>query len=144
MSSRSPCARPSPHCPSRRCPPGTRPCRGCASWCGGRRAEALQALDALAALAAAHFQREESVLRKLSGYPALDAHAGEHRTRLDQLTALRLRFQKAEAGSVSRQLCDDLVHWFVRQSIGHDAAIKGHFDDRGTRLAGRSRPRKAS
>ncbi len=35
-SSPSRCGAPSRHCPSRRCPPGTRRCRGCGTWSGRR------------------------------------------------------------------------------------------------------------
>lgn len=114
----------------------------CAAWHIGLRAEALQALASLCTLAGAHFGREEAVLRDLTGYLALEAHTGEHRSRMTQLTALRQRFHEAADGDM--QLCTDLIDWFVRQSIGHDAAIKAYFDDRGPRFAAHARPRKAS
>jgi hypothetical protein len=57
---------------------------------------------------------------------------------------LRQNFEAAAAAGDRRQLCTDLIDWFVRQSIGHDAAIKAYFDDHGGRFAGRPRPRKAS
>lgn len=109
---------------------------------GGRKGQALQALDALLAMAARHFQHEEAVLRGLNGYGDLENHAGEHRNRMSQITALRQRFADAEGDDP--RLREALIDWFVRQSIGHDAAIKAFFDDRGTRLAGRPAPRKAS
>ena len=113
--------------------------------CGdAQRAQALQALDALWTLAGEHFEREEGVLRGLAGYLDLDTHAGEHRNRLKQLTVLRQNFEAAAAAGDRRQLCTDLIDWFVRQSIGHDAAIKAYFDDRGGRFADGPRPRKAS
>ena len=101
----------------------------------GRRERALEILDPLCTLAAAHFAREEAVLRGLSGYPQLAAHAGEHRNRLKQLVALRQRFESAPDAAMADRICDDLVHWFVRQSIGHDAEIKSYLDDRGTRFS---------
>lgn len=109
---------------------------------GGRMDEARQALDRLLALGARHFENEEAVLRGLNGYGQLDSHASEHRNRLTQLTALQQRF--AEAVADDPRLREALIDWFVRQSIGHDAAIKAYFDDRGVRFGGRSRPRKAS
>jgi hemerythrin len=116
----------------------------CDHWCGGRRPLALQALGSLFTLAGEHFQREEGVLRGLAGYNELTAHAGEHRNRMKQLTALRQRFHAAEPAGEQAQLSDDLIDWFLRQSIGHDAAIKAYFDDRGPRFAAHARPRKAS
>ena len=109
---------------------------------GDRMDEARQALDRLLALGARHFENEEAVLRGLNGYGELDNHASEHRNRLAQLATLRQRFAEAQADDP--RLREALIDWFVRQSIGHDAAIKAFFDDRGTRLSGRSRPRKAS
>ena len=101
----------------------------------GRRERAVETLVPLCALAEAHFDREEAVLRDLSGYRQLAAHAGEHRNRLKQLVALRQRFESATDAAAADRICDDLVHWFVRQSIGHDAEIKSHLDDRGTRFS---------
>lgn len=115
----------------------------CDHWYSARKLEALERLEALTALAGEHFQREEGLLRGLAGYCELPAHAGEHRNRMTQLTALRQRFDAAPAPG-DRGLCSDLIDWFVRQSIGHDAAIKAYFDDRGARFAARPRPRKAS
>src|SRR5512138_983301 len=104
---------------------------------GGRMDEALQALDVLLEKGARHFEHEEAVLRGLNGYGELDNHASEHRNRLAQLTALRQRFAEKQADDP--RLREALIDWFVRQSIGHDAAIKGFFDDRGTRFTGRPR-----
>lgn len=63
----------------------------------------------------------------------------------------RLLQRQAEHGNVGEerlaiggQFCNELIDWFVRQSIRHDAAIKAFFDDRGTRFAGRARQRKTS
>lgn len=108
----------------------------------GRKAEALQALDALLTLAASHFAHEEDVLRGLNGYAEIDTHAGGRRDRMKEVTALRQRFADAPADDV--RLREALIDWFVRQSVGHDAAIKAFFDDGGTRFAGRPAPRKAS
>jgi hemerythrin len=116
----------------------------CHHWCSARKVEALERLEALTALAGKHFQREEGVLRGLAGYNELTAHAGEHRNRMKQLTALRQRFHAAEPAGEQAQLSDDLIDWFLRQSIGHDAAIKAYFDNRGARFAAGTRPRKAS
>lgn len=112
----------------------------CASWRVQRRAEALQALDALLALAREHFLREEAVLRSLASYDRLPEHASEHRTRLKQLTDLVQRFHDSGDTGGSTLLCTSLIDWFVRQSIGHDAAIKGYFDNGAARFAERPRP----
>lgn len=112
----------------------------CASWYAQQRDAALQALAALLTLAREHFQREEAVLRSLTGYPALSAHEGEHRTRLKQLTALVQRFHASSDAREGRELCTGLIDWFVRQSIGHDAAIKAYFDNGAGRFAERPRP----
>src|SRR3546814_6543093 len=114
----------------------------CAYWRDGQRAQALQALDSLSALADEHFQREEALLRKLSGYREVEATAGEHGKRLYHLTALRRRFCKTDDADDLRRLCNEVIDWFVRQSVGHDAAIKAFFGDRGTRFDVRARRRR--
>jgi len=103
-----------------------------------RRERAEQAFASLYVLAAAHFEREEAVLRELAGYRHLDTHAGEHRTRLEQLAALRSRYENERDAAAVTRICEDLVHWFVRQSIGHDAEIRSFRDDRGMRFPRRS------
>jgi hemerythrin len=113
----------------------------CACWAQGDGGEARRRLDALVTLAREHFQREEVVLRRLSSYDKLPDHVSEHRTRTKQLIDLVQQFHEADDVSRQRQLCVNLVDWFVRQSIGHDAAIKGYFDDGGGRLAGGGRQR---
>ena len=99
-----------------------------------RRDEALQAFDLLCSQAAAHFEREEKVLQALSGYSHLQAHAGEHRNRLRQLENLRQRYRATTEAAAVAGLCEDLIHWFVRQSIGHDAEIKSFCDGREPRF----------
>jgi hemerythrin len=111
----------------------------CVASSSGWHAQALQTLDSLYVLAGEHFEREEAVLRALSGYREAAAHASSHRNRLKQLTDLVQCFRESDDAGMQRQLCSDLIDWFVRQSIGHDAAIKAYFDDHGTRLAGRLR-----
>lgn len=99
-----------------------------------RREQALQAFDSLCVEAAHHFEREEAVLRELSGYRHLAAHAGEHRNRLKQLAALRRRYESTTEAAAVARICDDVIHWFVRQSVGHDAEIRSFCNDRGTRF----------
>lgn len=116
----------------------------CTYWCDGQRAQALQALDFLSALADEHFQREATLLRELSGYRDAEATAGGHRRRLDHLTALRRRFGATDDVNVQRRLCNEVIDWFVRQSVGHDAAIKALLDDRSPRFARRVCRKKVS
>lgn len=106
----------------------------CEHWQAKRRASAMEGLDSLATLAAEHFEREEAVLRALSGYASLSAHAGEHRNRLKQLTTLRQHFNDMADPAIGATLCDQLIDWFVRQSIGHDAEVRALLDDRGARF----------
>ncbi len=101
----------------------------CAAWEASNRDALQQALDRLLELAAAHFEREEDVLRHVAGHGALQAHASEHRNRLAQLRQILESANSAADGSAAAALPDALVDWFVKQSIGHDAAIKGYFDD---------------
>lgn len=101
----------------------------CAAWEGGETQRAQEGLDALCALAAAHFSREEEILRGLRGYRNVTSHAAEHENRLAQLTALRDRLGDPGACCGDVQLRAGLVDWFVRQSIDHDAEIKAYFDD---------------
>lgn len=108
---------------------------------GGRMGEALAAFDSLLAMGARHFENEEAVLRGLTGHQQPLQAAGKDGNRLAQLIDLRQRFQ--EAHSDDPRLRAALIDWFVRESIGHDAAIKAYFDDRGPRLSGRAKPRKA-
>lgn len=91
---------------------------------------ALAALERLRTLAREHFHREEEILRSLRGYERLPVHAHEHASRIRQLDTLRQHFERADDSCRRLQVCEDLIHWFVRQSIGHDAEIKGFFDDR--------------
>jgi len=91
---------------------------------------ALDALDQLQALAREHFHREEEVLKTLPSYKRLPAPAREHASRVRQLDTLRQHFEEAGGSRTRLELCEELIHWFVRQSIGHDAEIKGYFDDR--------------
>jgi len=106
----------------------------CAHWLAGRPASAIEDLQSLCILAAAHFEREEAILRMLSGYNSLAEHAGKHRNRLKQLTALRQRFSDTADASTGAALCDQLIDWFVRQSIGHDAEVRALLDDRDARF----------
>jgi len=100
-----------------------------------RREAAEQAFAALGSLAAAHFEREEAILRELAGYRHLEAHAGEHRNRLKQLAGLQQRYDSTFDDVQVARICEDLVHWFVRQSIGHDAEVRSYRDDRGQRFS---------
>lgn len=99
-----------------------------------RREKAAQAFASLCDMAAAHFEREEAMLRELAGYHHLAAHAGEHRNRLKQLAGLQQRFDSTFDDAQVTRICEDLVHWFVRQSIGHDAEIRSYRDDWGQRF----------
>jgi hemerythrin len=110
----------------------------CAFARAGQRERAGQALTSLCAMAASHFESEEAVLKELSGYRHLTAHAGEHRNRLKQLSVLRARYEDTNDSALVADFCDDLIHWFVRQSIGHDAEIRSFSDDRGARFPSRS------
>jgi len=112
----------------------------CACWRAQRRSDALRALGALVALAREHFQREEAVLRSLASYDRLPEHASEHRARLKQLTDLVQRFHDSGDAGDATPLCTSLIDWFLRQSIGHDAAIKGYFDNGAARFAEPPRP----
>jgi hemerythrin len=109
----------------------------CALARSGERERTAQTLTSLCALAASHFEREEVMLKKLSGYRHLAAHAGEHRNRLKQLSALQERYEGTNEDAQVGLFCEDLVHWFVRQSIGHDAEIRSFSDDRGSRFQSR-------
>lgn len=111
----------------------------CAHWLAGQRAPAIDGLESLCTLAAEHFEREEAVLRVLSGYNSLPAHAGEHRNRLKQLTVLRQRFNDTADAATGTALCNQLIDWFVRQSVGHDAEVRALLDDRGARFPGAAR-----
>jgi hemerythrin len=102
----------------------------CEVWDVGEEQRALAALDVLCELAGEHFRKEEAVLRGLPGFRNLLSHSAEHRNRLKQLIVLRDRIQGLSTGEGEVLLRNDLVDWFVRQSIGHDAAIKAYFDDR--------------
>lgn len=107
----------------------------CAAWADRKQDDLQQVLQKLLALAAQHFEREEEILRGVPGYLALKTHAGEHRNRLAQLRQIldSLGHDGTEAAVAS--LPDALVDWFLKQSIGHDAAIKGYFDNGGLRHA---------
>lgn len=63
------------------------------------------------------------------GYSALRAHAGEHRNRLTQLERILDALSGDGDGSDEVPLPDALIDWFIKQSIGHDAAIKAYFDN---------------
>lgn len=101
----------------------------CADLRCRRNEEATVGFKALLKLAGEHFRREEEVLRSLPGYRHLAAHAVEHQTRLQQLSALETVLSGLGADTDRERIVNDLVDWFVRQSIGHDAAIKAYFDD---------------
>jgi hemerythrin-like metal-binding protein len=101
----------------------------CADLRCGRNEEAKVSFKALLQLAEEHFRREEEVLRDLPGYRQLAAHAVEHQTRLRQLSALDAALSGLDADTDRERIVTELVDWFVRQSIGHDAAIKGYFDE---------------
>ena len=101
----------------------------CAAWHEGQKEAALDAFDSLTVLADDHFRHEEEILRGIPGYQDLASYVSEHQNRLKQLTALRGRFENAPAGSKEAGPCNHLIDWFVRQIIGHDAAIKSLRDD---------------
>ena len=106
--------------------------RACAAWAEKAEDSLGQLLEELLELAAVHFEREEAVLRGVPGYRALEAHGGEHRNRLAQLQ--RIVAGLADDGSETA-LPEALVDWFIKQSVGHDAAIKAYFDDGRLRYA---------
>lgn len=107
----------------------------CSHVRAGCREAAAETLRSLYALAAEHFKREEAVLSELSGCRHLTEHAGEHRNRLKQLATLRQRYENTMDSAPVEWICDDLIHWFVHQSIGHDAEIKSFQDARGLRFS---------
>ena len=96
----------------------------------------LAAMDSLCEAAREHFHREEIVRTFLRavGHPAAQgAERREHRERCKHLCELRRHFEGTEERAARLKLCEELIHWFVRQSIGRDAEIKAYFDDRGSR-----------
>ncbi|MGF1627966.1 MAG: bacteriohemerythrin [Kiloniellaceae bacterium] len=95
----------------------------------GRNQEATVAFDALRKLAEEHFSREEALLQGLRGPCNLAPHAVEHQARLKQLAMLCNQFADMKTVADADRIITDLVDWFVRQSIGHDAAIKAYFDE---------------
>lgn len=101
----------------------------CAGLRSGRNEETMVAFGALLKLADEHFRREEEVLHSLPGFRHLAAHAVEHQTRLRQLSALHDELTDKGAEADTDRIVNDLVDWFIRQSIGHDAAIKAYFDE---------------
>ncbi len=105
----------------------------CAAWTAGERGRLLPIMESLRALATSHFEREEEVLRGLPEYGHFASHADEHKNRLQQLEAIHSKICEKGAQLGSFPLPDNLINWFVRQSIGHDAAIKAYFDDGRTR-----------
>jgi len=90
---------------------------------------AVTAFDDLCGLAATHFEREEAILQELTNYHQLGSHAGEHRNRLRQLQAIGERLRLRGPDYDGNALRNELVDWFVKQTIGHDAAIKAFFDE---------------
>ena len=101
----------------------------CSAWTERRQEELEQVLQRLLELAAAHFEYEEQILCQIPGYTALKTHAGEHRNRLAQLQRILDDVCGGQDEGAKVPLPDILVDWFIKQSIGHDAAIKGYFDE---------------
>jgi hemerythrin len=101
----------------------------CAAWTARERGRLRTIMDSLNELAAAHFEREEGVLRSLPEYRLLASHVDEHQNRLRQLEAIQKQVSEPGVQLESVPLSDKLINWFVRQTIGHDSAIKAYFDD---------------
>lgn len=109
----------------------------CSAWAARKQDDLQQSLQRLLDLAAAHFETEEQILRQVPSYTALKTHAGEHRNRLSRLQRILDEVCGAQGEAAEVALPDTLVDWFIKQSIGHDAAIKAYFDE-GTPRHGRA------
>jgi hemerythrin len=104
--------------------------RACAAADAADPEQLLSALDDLVELANGHFEREEAIMHQLPGYALLPAHSAEHRNRIRQLEATRSA-AAAEMRQGPKRLQEELVDWFVKQTVGHDAKIKAYFDSCG-------------
>lgn len=100
----------------------------CAAWYAADREAALAAFERLYSRSGEHFRREEAVLRDIFSHRHVFDHVHEHRNRLHQLQLLGDRLRELTPPEQSFGLTSDLVDWFLKQSIGHDAAIKAFFD----------------
>lgn len=100
----------------------------CAAWQNTDQGAALAVFEQLYNFSEEHFRREEGVLRGIFSQRHVLDHTHEHRVRLHQLQLLGDRLRSLPAPDQSVGLTSDLVDWFLKQSIGHDAAIKAFFD----------------
>ncbi|MGF1607762.1 MAG: bacteriohemerythrin [Kiloniellales bacterium] len=100
----------------------------CSAAQQGQRAELLAILGQTVELAAAHFEREEAVLKTIPGIEReLTSHAKGHERNIERLTTIRQSLSSGDGLGDVDQLCSELIDWFVRQAVGHDSKIRGYF-----------------
>jgi len=97
------------------------------AWQATDKRLAMASFDLLHDLSSAHFQREEVIVGEIQDEQHLRDHAHEHRSRLHQLGLLYTRLASLPAGTGYFAFTNDLAEWFLKQSIGHDAATKAYF-----------------
>jgi hemerythrin-like metal-binding protein len=103
---------------------------GCCVAQDGQRSELLAILDQTLVLAAEHFEREEAVLQSIPAFaPDFTRHANGHKRNIEALTAIQQSLAAGDGLGDVEQLCSELINWFVRQAVGHDAKIRGYFHE---------------
>ncbi|MGB8275162.1 MAG: hemerythrin domain-containing protein [Alphaproteobacteria bacterium] len=102
--------------------------RTCMTARTANRDAVLASLDALRALAAEHFAREEAVMAQIQLKSG--AHVLEHSQLMRRLETLHKNLADNPCKADSLNVCEELIDWFVKHAVGRDAAIRAYYRGR--------------